>query len=108
MSPLAKLLSWAMTLNWPKVLIMVYLLHFDKPISDKHTCQHYIGSTGNLAQRLAEHRAGQGARLTQVATERDIDFVLAWVWEGDKKEERKLKNGKRGPRLCPFCKRNLK
>lgn len=86
---------------------MVYLLHFSEPISPSHTCQHYIGSTDNLEQRLEKHRKGQGARLTQVANERNIDFVLAWVWEGDKTEERKLKNRKNSPKLCPFCQRKL-
>jgi predicted GIY-YIG superfamily endonuclease len=86
---------------------MVYLLHFENPISDSHTCQHYIGSTGNIEQRLKEHRQGKGARLTQVASERGINFILAWVWEGDKKKERKLKNRKNAPKLCPFCRKRL-
>ena len=58
----------------------VYLLHFDRPISDKHTCQHYLGYTADLPARLAAHRAGTGARLCEVAKERGIGFVLARVW----------------------------
>jgi predicted GIY-YIG superfamily endonuclease len=87
---------------------MVYLLHFDKPISDNHTCQHYIGSTSNLEQRLKKHHAGLngregGARLTQVAVERGIGFEVARTWEGGREEEKRLKAQKQGPRLCPIC-----
>ena len=81
----------------------VYLLHFDAPISDRHTCQHYLGYAGDLAARLAEHAAGRGARLTQVALERGIGWKLAATWPGDRSTERRLKNRKCGPRLCPVC-----
>jgi predicted GIY-YIG superfamily endonuclease len=88
--------------------VFVYLLHFRQPIAPgKHTCQHYMGSAQDLMQRLAEHRTGQGARLCQVAIQRGIDWELARVWEAPaaegRKLERKLKNQKRGPKLCPIC-----
>ncbi len=83
----------------------VYLLHFSSPISPDHTAQHYLGSTDNLSRRLAEHRAGRGARLCEVALERGIGFVLARTWTGDRRTERKLKRRKEGPRLCPICNR---
>lgn len=81
----------------------VYLLHFAQPISPAHTCQHYLGWTSDLDMRLAEHRAGRGSRLTQVAVERGIDFVIAQTWPGDRTLERRLKHRKEGPRLCPLC-----
>lgn len=81
----------------------VYLLHFERPISPKHTCQHYLGSTSNLAERIALHRAGHGSRLCQVAKERDIRFVVVETWEGGMDVERQLKKRKEGPRLCPVC-----
>lgn len=81
----------------------VYLLHFSQPISDKHTCQHYIGWAKHLPSRIAAHMSGHGARLTQVARERGITFTVARVWEGDRYFERKLKNRKEGPKLCPIC-----
>jgi predicted GIY-YIG superfamily endonuclease len=83
----------------------VYLLHFETRISDNHSCQHYIGSSDNLDERLEDHKAGRAARLTQVAVERGIDFVLARTWEGGRVEERKLKNRKNAPKLCPICNR---
>lgn len=82
---------------------MVYLLHFRKPISPDHTCQHYLGFTDDLDARLNEHRNGNGARLTQVACERGIGFDLVRVWEGDRGLERRLKNMKMSNRLCPIC-----
>lgn len=81
----------------------VYLLHFTQPISPNHTTQHYIGVADNLGQRLALHRAGQGARLCAVAHERGIGFVLARTWPGNRRDERRLKQRKNAPRLCPIC-----
>jgi predicted GIY-YIG superfamily endonuclease len=83
---------------------MVYLLHFDRPISERHTTQHYLGFTEDIEERLREHRAGHGARLTQVANERGIGYIVVRVWEdGDRTFERKLKNRKNAPCLCPKC-----
>lgn len=82
---------------------MVYLLHFDRPISERHTCQHYLGSTDDLAQRLQHHREGRGSRLCQVAMERGIAFTLVRTWEGGREKERQLKSWKMGNRLCPVC-----
>ena len=85
---------------------MVYLLHFDKPIAPgRHTAQHYLGSCDDLDTRIAQHRAGTGSRLCQVAKERGLSFVVARTWDGDRKLERQLKNRKEAPRLCPICNR---
>lgn len=83
----------------------VYLLHFNRPISPNHTTQHYVGYADNLEARIEHHRRGtSGVRLLQVAREREIDFVVARVWEdGDKALERRLKNNKCMPRYCPIC-----
>jgi predicted GIY-YIG superfamily endonuclease len=84
----------------------VYLLHFDRPISEKHTCQHYIGYAQNLEARIAHHRKGTSkARLLEVAHQRGIGFEVVRTWEGGKDLERKLKNGKNAPSLCPVCRR---
>lgn len=84
---------------------VVYLLHFDKPISDKHTCQHYIGFANDLEVRVGYHRRGKsGVRLLEVAYERGIGFVVARTWEeGTKLLERELKNRKDARTLCPVC-----
>jgi predicted GIY-YIG superfamily endonuclease len=85
------------------MLGIVYLLHFERPISDKHTCQHYTGWALDLNARLTMHRAGQGARLTQIAVERGIGFEVVRTWPGSREFERYLKNRKDAPRLCPMC-----
>lgn len=82
-----------------------YLLHFDRPISDRHTTRHYLGlAPKRLRDRIALHRKGQGARLTQVAKERGIAFAVVRTWQkGSRSLERQLKNQKNGYRLCPVC-----
>ncbi len=86
----------------------IYLLHFERPLAPgRHTTQHYIGYAGDLAARLQEHDHGRGARLTQVAKERGIGWAVARLWHGDRSLERRLKNRKEAPRLCPMCGRAL-
>jgi len=82
----------------------VYLLHFDRRISENHTAQHYLGSTKSLYDRIEQHRKGVGARLPQVAKERGIGFTVCRVWLGGGALERQLKGQKNSPRLCPICK----
>lgn len=83
----------------------VYLLHFERPISARHTCQHYLGTADNLATRIQQHERGgsMAARLCQVAHERGIAFRVARVWLGGRELERRLKGRHGAPRLCPFC-----
>jgi predicted GIY-YIG superfamily endonuclease len=82
---------------------IVYLLHFDRRICASRTTQHYIGWTNNLDDRLWEHSRGKGSRLCAVARQRDIRFILAECWIGDRALERQLKRYKNAPRLCPIC-----
>ena len=86
----------------------VYLLHFSSPIAPgQHTAQHYMGSAADVDARLAEHANGTGSRLCQVARERGNSFVLVRTWtvaDGTGRQlERKLKNQKNSPKLCPIC-----
>ncbi len=80
----------------------VYLIHFDKPIGNPNTphgqAQHYLGYADDLDVRLARHASGNGARLMEV-----IAWQLARTWTGDRALERRLKQRKNGPRLCPIC-----
>lgn len=79
----------------------VYLIHFSP--SYKHA-KHYLGWAEDIDRRLAEHEIGAGARLTQVAVDAGCRLILARVWEdGDRTLERKLKNRKNAPALCPVC-----
>lgn len=81
----------------------VYSIHFERPISDVNHCRHYLGWAKDLESRIAQHKAGTGARLCQVAIEQGINFDVVRTWQGDRKLERKLKNLKNSPRLCPIC-----
>lgn len=82
----------------------IYLLHFSAPIAPgRHTAQHYLGYADDLSARVVAHMAGAGARLTQVARERGLTFVVVRTWEGDRQLERQLKNRHEGRRLCPIC-----
>lgn len=78
----------------------VYLLHFTRRYEH---AGHYLGSTSNLTQRLATHRAGAGARLIEVITAAGIGFTLARTWPGGRRRERQLKRQGGASRLCPIC-----
>lgn len=79
----------------------VYILHLDRPL--KHA-RHYIGFAVDLERRIAHHRAGTGARFTQVLHEQGIGFTVARTWDGaDKNFERRLKNCKHAADYCPLC-----
>ena len=78
----------------------VYLLHFTRPY--RHA-RHYTGWTRNLAQRLAAHRHGQGARLIAVITAAGIGFQLARTRTGSRDDERAIKHDGGATRYCPLC-----
>lgn len=78
----------------------IYLLHFDKHLAH---AQHYVGFATNLEARIESHRKGNGARLPAVFAERGIGFNVARTWSGDRTEERRIKNMKNSPKLCPIC-----
>jgi predicted GIY-YIG superfamily endonuclease len=80
---------------------LVYLLHFDEPY--KHA-KHYLGWTRDLDARLADHRAGSGARLLAVLKREGIGFSLARTWApADRHRERQIKNQGGLSRSCPTC-----
>lgn len=75
----------------------------------KKVSRHYIGATADnsaeaLHERLHTHYAGHGSKFLAAAREQGIRFTVAKVWpEGDFELERKLKNRKNAPKLCPVC-----
>lgn len=80
----------------------VYLLHFSAPVGH---AQHYLGSADYVDVRVEEHRAGRGARLTQIAVQRGLVLFLARIWKGDRTRERKMKEAYNHSfrALCPIC-----
>jgi predicted GIY-YIG superfamily endonuclease len=88
------------------VMSFVYLLHFDPKL---HHASHYIGfAKSSIEQRVLQHQQGQGAALTKAAVAAGIELKLVRSWEGDRALERRLKNQKNAPRLCPICNIALK
>jgi predicted GIY-YIG superfamily endonuclease len=79
---------------------VVYLIHFNRPY--KHA-RHYLGFSTNLDKRITDHLAGMGARLLEVVTEARIEWKLVRTWPGDRQLERRLKNRKDAPHICPIC-----
>jgi hypothetical protein len=84
----------------------IYLLCFDRPF---HHARHYIGfteSVDTIERRCKVHRSGHGSYLLAAVAKAGIDWKVARVWpDGDRNFERKLKNQKQGPRLCPICRK---
>lgn len=83
---------------------MIYLLHFDVPF--KHA-RHYLGWTkdgSTLEARLEHHLNGDGANILKWAGRAGVTWRLSRTWpDGDKATERRLKNSRHVPRLCPEC-----
>ena len=85
----------------------VYLRHFSRPY--RHA-GHYLGSTGlPVAERLAEHQAGRGSKLTAAAATDGIALTVARTWPGSRRTERAMKGRPHGSRTswrprCPLCK----
>jgi len=84
----------------------LYLIHFDRKLAH---AQHYVGSTSRrLADRIAEHQAGTGARLLAALQRVGIDFRVVYTERFDtpglaRIRERQLKRAKNLPKLCPIC-----
>jgi len=86
---------------------LVYLLHFDRPIGDTSNPRgfagHYTGWTLDLPARLQAHATGRGARLMEVVGEAGIGWQLARIWPGTRTRERSLKGSGGAARRCPIC-----
>ena len=78
----------------------IYLLHF---ASKYRHAGHYLGWADDLAARLEQHATGRGARLTSVIQAAGIGFECVRTWPGTRRNERKLKNRRCAPLLCPVC-----
>lgn len=79
---------------------VIYLICFKTPF--RHA-RHYMGFTKNLERRFRRHLDGNGSALLRAVVEAGIEFQIVRTWAGDRHLERKLKNRKSGPRLCPVC-----
>jgi hypothetical protein len=94
----------------------VYLLHFEQPIGNpdkaKGQARHYLGWTSDLPARVASHTSrtrpmpgcGTVAKIVAYVQREGIGFRVARTWVGGRGLERRLKNRRNAPRLCPLCK----
>jgi len=92
---------------------MCYLLHFSRALGNlenaRAQAQHYLGwaeDTGDgrgLEQRIAEHMAGRGARITRAAVAQGIELTLVATWVAPLGFEKILKRRKEAPKLCGLC-----
>lgn len=84
--------------------MFVYILHFHSTLNH---AQHYVGSTGDVKQRLAAHAAGEGANITKVITQAGNHWTLAGLFQSSvakaRQHERKLKDQKNTPNYCEVC-----
>lgn len=85
---------------------LIYLLHFETKLAH---AGHYVGSTTSLRQRIAAHRSGTAARLTEVIHEKDIKITVAALYapkeptDNIRHLEIQVKRMKNGHRYCPLC-----
>lgn len=78
----------------------VYLIHFHEPL--KHA-RHYVGWAQYLDQRIAHHRAGNGAKIMSAVEAAGIGWEVVRTWPGSRQLERRIKTGHNTPRVCPVC-----
>lgn len=85
----------------------VYLIHMHGGLDRggmPGLARHYIGWTeGPLADRIETHRKGAGARILRAANNRKISYDVARTWIGDRFLERRLKQKRATPKMCPVC-----
>ena len=82
---------------------VIYLLHFDRA---HHHARHYLGwchSYEGLDSRFTYHANGHGSRLLGAVSSNGNGWRLARLWKGTRSDERRLKNWKNTPQLCPVC-----
>jgi predicted GIY-YIG superfamily endonuclease len=82
-----------------------YLIHFDQPL--RHA-RHYLGAAEDIPSRLADHWAGNGAKIMAAVDRAGITWKLARTWPTRSFRaaigvEIALKNRRDSPRLCPIC-----
>ncbi len=84
----------------------LYILHFSAPLGNpanpRALATHYCGWAADPDERLAQHLAGRGAKITAAAVARGITFEM-FSWPAPLGVEKALKRRKETPRFCPTC-----
>lgn len=85
----------------------VYLICFARPIgnpdSRRGQARHYLGWCKDLERRLAQHRAGHGARILAYLLRAGVGWRCVRTWGGTRADEARLKDRHRHADLCPRC-----
>ena len=88
-------------------MAVTYLVHLDAKLGSSHPrggAQHYVGfTTLTVAERLATHRDGRGAKLLAAAVQRGIGFDVVRTWDGGRETEKRIKAQRNARRMCPTC-----
>src|SRR5262249_40381560 len=79
---------------------MIYVLCFSPAYQH---ARHYVGFTDNVDRRIARHLAGRGSPLVRAAVQAGCTVSLTLVVEGDRTDERRIKNRANGCEICPVC-----
>lgn len=79
---------------------VVYVIHF---LDRFHHCQHYVGTTKDLARRLEDHRSGNGSCLMRAIGLHQIEWELVVIFPGGHDLERAIKNHHNARAFCPKC-----
>lgn len=84
----------------------VYIAHFSRPLGNhanpRAMANHYVGFAVDLAERIAVHEVGKGAKITAAAVEQGITFTW-FAWDANLGVEKWLKKTKAVPHFCPCC-----
>lgn len=88
--------------------IGIYIIHFDKPLvgglriyGDE---QHYVGKSGNIQERLAQHFRGSGSKNTKLAIDQGIIMLVGFTVNCPDTTELERYYTKRCRQYCEFCK----
>lgn len=90
----------------------VFLLHFEGPVNPDRPARHYLEYTARrVSDRLADHHRaavtgnlGKSVPIVFAAMSRGVFFEVARVWpNATKSDERRLRDLRNNPRLCPIC-----
>ena len=81
----------------------VYVIRLAQPLGNpanmRARARFYVGWALDPKARLAEHRAGRGAKMLAAAVERGITFRIICTVPGTRRFERKVKDSHNVPQL---------
>ncbi len=84
-------------------VIGCYLIHFKEPLG---RARHYLGMSGDIAERLVRHAKGKGAAIMRAVKKKGIEWDVVRDWRCEtiydaEQLEKSLKGN--STRNCPVC-----